>query len=306
MPARPVEAGYRVLVVGGRGMLGGEVCRYLRSLGDFHVDATGRRSEEGSLDLDVRRGAEGIEPILRQTEYHLVVNCVGILKPDIDRKDPEAMQAALLANAVWPHALAAAASQAGTRVVHMSTDGVFIGNTAPAYYEDDPPDSADDYGWMKALGEPDCEACLSIRCSIIGTDPARGRGLVEWVRSLGEGSEVEGYEDHRWNGVTTHQFAQLCEAIVRRGTFRGLRNRSRVYHFCPNPEITKAKLVGLLSEVLGKDLRVRGRPATGGPMNRVLGTRFTDLTMHVKAPADWRQVIRETLQLRDKKPTRRL
>jgi len=285
----------RVLVLGQSGMLGHMVYHYLSSIDECSVDATQRIDCLDQLFLDVETRPEDFGQILSTGEYHFIINCMGVLNTEVQKQLPDAMCRTIKVNTLWPHYLAQAANNEGVSVIHMSTDGVFSGNNISPYFEDDVVDCGDAYGQSKALGESDATNVLNIRCSIIGPDPIKRRGLYEWIQNLPEGSCVEGFENHVWNGVTILQFAQLCHRIICDNAFQEMRAESSVHHFCPNPSITKYQLLCMLSESLGKQISIQKVEHPNGKLVRVLDSRFTMLKSIFPDESDWENVIRAML-----------
>ena len=54
---------------------------------------------------------------------------------------------------------------------------------------------------------------MVIRTSIIGEEIHNNASLIEWAKSQ-KGKQVNGFTNHRWNGVTTYQYAAICEQII--------------------------------------------------------------------------------------------
>lgn len=206
--------------------------------------------------------------------YRYIINCIGILKPAVKEHDTASLARAIRVNALFPHHLAAMAPD--SRIVHLSTDGVFSGSLNRPYLETDPTDCPDAYGKTKALGECPAPNVLNIRCSIIGRDPNFQKGLIEWVLRARDGDELAGYEDHLWNGVTTRQFAELCRRIIESGAFAPLRQESGLHHFCPNPAITKYDLLCAIRDAARRNITIR-RTRSAAPVTRILGTIYSQL-----------------------------
>jgi dTDP-4-dehydrorhamnose reductase len=139
----------------------------------------------------------------------VIVNCVGVVK---QRPSSQDAVETIAVNALLPHQLAEAAAEAGSRLVHISTDCVFSGEKG-GYNEADRPDAPDLYGRSKALGEPGGGHVLVLRTSIIGRELSGRRSLLEWLIS-NAGSGVPGYTRVRWNGLTTFSFSQLIATLI--------------------------------------------------------------------------------------------
>jgi dTDP-4-dehydrorhamnose reductase len=195
-----------------------------------------------------------------------VVNAVGITAPHIDEDDRASVAAAHEVNAAFPPRLAAAAREHGARVIHLSTDGVFSGAAGP-YDEDAPADADGVYATTKLEGE----VATTLRCSIVGPEPPGGVSLLAWVLSQPRGAAIDGFANHRWNGVTTFAFARVCRGIVTEGL-----ELPSPLHLVPADVVTKAQLVALIAEGFGRDdLEVRAVDAPRA-VDRSLASRHGD------------------------------
>lgn len=142
----------------------------------------------------------------------IIINAIGKIKQKTNN------EAELLwANAILPLELKNRLLPSQT-LVHPSTDCVFSGNKGEPYTIDDEPDATDSYGWSKRLGElallgrPNT---VIIRVSMIGPDrsPAQ-KGLLGWFLSQPEGSELKGFTNHLWNGITTLEWCKQVESLL--------------------------------------------------------------------------------------------
>ena len=266
----------RVLVLGTTGMLGHMVLDTMRAAPALEVDGTQRVRPGVDGYLDAEAGPEGVRALLARSDYEYAVNCIGVTRPNIDERDADSVRRAEAVNARFPHELAAAAADAGTRVVHVSTDGVFA-DDAGRCFEDTQPAPADVYGRTKLAGELSDPHALTLRCSVVGPDPAGRRGLLEWFLAQPDGAEVTGYADHRWSGVTTLQLAELCRELIVRDGFERVRAESPVHHVCLNEPLSKHALLVAFGAAYDKRVTVASGPGPQPPVTRVLGTRFSAL-----------------------------
>ena len=171
-------------------------------------------------------------------------------------------------NARFPLRLADAAAARGSRVVHATTDGVFSGRDGP-YDEAARHDAGDVYGTSKSRGEAAGEHVVNLRCSIVGPEPGGGapRSLLGWLLAQPRGATLAGYDDQRWNGITTLHFAHLCAGIVRGGD-----PPSGTRHVVPADVVTKAELLGLLARAHGRDDLTIVPGPSAAPADRSLAT----------------------------------
>jgi len=284
----------KVLVLGSEGMLGSAVASYLEAHG-WTVSGTQRRNPLLSTYLNATGGAESWRPQLARAEGGFIINCVGILKAETGEDRAQAILNAIEVNAAFPHRMAVAAASVGAKLIHVSTDGVFSVRKSEPYTESDPPNCDDHYGRTKCLGECPAANVLNIRCSVIGRDGRKRKGLLEWVLRLPDGTEVQGFRNQTWNGVTTLQFAEMCSNLMSSGRFEEARRASAVHHFCPNSATTKYDLLCVWSQVSGK--RITVRPVDGPDGGRLLATRYPFLDSVYPNRPEWRDLLAELTRL---------
>lgn len=267
----------RVLVLGKTGMLGQAVLQTLSQDAALQVEGTHRRHSSDPLYFDVETaGSRWRDMMARWGRYDVVINCIGILQSDINEQDANSMQRAIRINALFPHELAAVAAEQGSRVILVSTDGVFSGAGGP-YFEDAQCDCTDLYGKTKSLGEVRSPGALTIRCSLIGRDVLNKRGLLEWFLAQPDGAQLPGYTDYLWNGVTTLQFAQMCRRLIGRDRFNEVLSDGSIHHFCPNNPVSKFELLSIFKAVFHKDVRIVPARCGEVPIRRVLASRSRQL-----------------------------
>ncbi|MDP3685635.1 MAG: SDR family oxidoreductase [bacterium] len=279
----------RVLVLGATGMLGSMVYRYFRARTTHTVVGTVRTNDPPTdyLAFDAERDEEQpLGDLLERVQPNFIVNCVGVIKPYCRDDDPLGIQRALTVNALFPYRLAAAAERVHANVLQIATDCVYSGENG-SYLEGSPHDPLDAYGKTKSLGEVKAERVLHLRCSIVGPELFRKVSLLEWFLHQEDGAIVQGFTHHRWNGVTTLQFAQCCAEIVNAEErfFDTLIHASPVHHFLPNATVTKYELLCILADVFGKRVQIEKANQPSPPIDRTLSSRFSFLgTPHGSKP----------------------
>lgn len=256
----------RVLVLGGDGMLGGELVRRLGR--DHDLTATVRTAapvaalpaEKVLCGVDVRH-ADALVEAFAVARPEVVINAVGLVARRVD--DGGALPA-IEVNAQFPHRLAQLCAAVRARLVQVSTDCVFSGRLGD-YHEDDVPDPVDLHGMTKLLGEVRAPGVLTLRTSLLGLESAViPRGLVEWF--LSAAGPVPGYRRVHYSGVTTTEFARFVHlALV------GYPDLSGVWHLASEP-ITKFDLLTLLADRLGRQ-SVEIVPSDAEVRNRALSAR---------------------------------
>jgi dTDP-4-dehydrorhamnose reductase len=258
------------------GMLGRTVYATLSADPRFEVRGTRRPGRPGGIALDAEEGIESLRRAVADAgPPALVINAIGLRADRIREDDPASVRVAARVNSEFPRELATVAEETGMRVVHVSTDGVFA-PSAGCCFEDTPASATDVYGRTKSGGEASSPRVVNLRCSLVGPDPAGGRGLFEWFRRRPPGSRVTGFVDQRWNGVTTAQLAEVCRLLAVPATFDAVRAEGALHHFCPNRGLSKHELLVLFKEALGSDVVVVPGES-GAPSSRELGTRRRSL-----------------------------
>jgi dTDP-4-dehydrorhamnose reductase len=134
----------RWIVAGDKGQLGRALVRVLM--------ASPGRELVAAVDLpelDIA-DAEAVEALVAANPADFVVNAAAFTQ--VDRCESE-RDAAHRSNAVGPGVLARSCARVGSRLVHVSTDYVFAGDSERPYREEDTPAPVSVYGKTKREGE---------------------------------------------------------------------------------------------------------------------------------------------------------
>ncbi len=200
LASRMTDRDRRVFVLGHRGMLGHVVARYAAESGCTVLtsDARYTASPRDALVEEVR-----------ESDASAVINCLGLTKQRSDDRS-----ALYLANSVFPVHLAGRL-RPSQLLVHASTDCVFAGSRG-GYLIDDECDATDAYGFSKVLGEGVARLpnAAVLRVSVVGPDRGDGRGLLAWFLRQPAGKPISGFTNHRWNGVTTLEWAAMAVDLI--------------------------------------------------------------------------------------------
>lgn len=270
----------KVLVLGGNGMLGSMVTYYLHTQTDYQVEATYRDAPLPEIPV-AWHFLDAAHPRSDLWEgVTWVINCLGITKPRL-AGDARGIMQAIQVNALFPWLLAQEAETWGFSVIHITTDCVFAGDRAP-YDEFSPADAVDVYGKTKSLGEVASPQVFNIRTSIVGPELRRRYFLLSWFLDQPEGATVNGFANHRWNGITTLHFAKLCHALMEHPQIRW--PPSRLLHITAAKAVSKAQLLGIFQRHFRTDLHVRNAQATQS-LDRRLTTRYPEIAQTLWAGA---------------------
>jgi len=130
-----------VLILGGRGRLGGALARMWSQ--EYDVQALARP------ELDVA-DLPALKNLLESASFDVLVNCTGLT--NVDRCETDREEAEIV-NARAPGVMAEAAEAKRARFIHFSTDYVFDGAKTTPYTEEDVARPLGHYGRTKLAGE---------------------------------------------------------------------------------------------------------------------------------------------------------
>jgi dTDP-4-dehydrorhamnose reductase len=270
-----------VLVMGVSGMLGSIVFNYLSDIDNLTVFGTVRNPDyqkDNVLLFDANDIAQLEKDEFAKLQIDYCINCIGIIKPLCKDNDINGVKRAIKINAEFPWKLGEYAKNHEIKVLQIGTDCVYSGKEGN-YNEDATHDPLDVYGKTKSLGEPFDGSTLIIRCSIIGPEMKKQKySLLEWFLSQPKGGKIGGYEHHKWNGVTTLQFAQICEQIILNDAFDMLMDISHIHHYVPNNTVTKYELMNIFNDLYTKDLEIEKINIPEQSVDRTLSTKFDELS----------------------------
>lgn len=219
----------KVFILGHRGMLGHVVARYLQDRG-FEVISSERRYEGTPRDPLIEE--------VRFSQASWVINAIGRIK----QRSTDFTEL-LRINSLFPLQLASRLLPQ-QRLLHASTDCVFSGQSGsyPLMHERD---ATDDYGFSKILGEEAIQGVNSyiFRVSIVGPELSQGHGLLGWF--FRQNGRINGYVNHRWNGITTLEWAKHAASLIS-GSWKPPRT---IVQFASSPSVSKYELLSAAAAV---------------------------------------------------------
>ena len=293
-------------------MLGQQLVRLMGRKPEYDVLATGRDNEPrfsgGSCgytrlditdDLAVARLFEDFEP-------DVVVNCAAMTQVDACETDRDPCWKV---NASAVEGLAHCCKDHGARLVQISTDFVFDGESGP-YREDARPNPISYYGRSKLAGENKARGAGNDRWAIVRTvlvygapDQDSRSNFVTWVRdNLAAGNRINVVTD-QWRTPTW--VVDLADGVERVIRFR----KKGVFHISGREYLSVNEFAHRIADVAGLDATLIGeadRSTFNQPAERPGKTGFiilkaeTELGYH---PHDFEESIRQTLGLAPSRKT---
>ena len=259
----------KILILGSTGMLGNAVTSYFKSNSQYEITTTYRDEKIAftgkTVKFDVLKDAIDILPV----NFDYIINCIGIIKPFMAENPVAAIQI----NSVFPWVLADWCAGHNIKMLHITTECVYSGSKG-RYVETDLHDALDDYGKSKSLGECSNKSMV-LRTSIIGEEIHKDASLIAWAKKQ-RGQTIGGFSTHLWNGVTTKQYAIICDKIM-----QGNMYQEGLFHIFASDDVSKLEMMHMFNEKysLGMTIEEKSPPA----VDRTLRSGF-DLHQRLEIP----------------------
>lgn len=242
----------RYLLTGAAGQLGAAFRRRLGAGGDELVAFTRR-------ELDLTDGAAVLAAVT-SARPDVVLNCAAYNA--VDQAEDDA-PAALAVNAFAVHDLARAATAAGARLVHYSTDFVFDGMALAPYREDSPANPLSVYGQSKLVGEwlaLEAPGAVVIRVESLFGGPATRSSIDRIVQTLRSGQSPLVFTDRVVSPSYVEDVIDATLALLSREATGG------IYHCVNAGSTTWHGLAEVISHLLGSSVGLQGLAMADVPM----------------------------------------
>ena len=248
-----------VLVLGSSGMLG-KMCSLVLD-DDKNLNLTGTYNNQDRFILHKAKNIkvykfnamiDDLAGLIDKVNPEYVINCIGRIKPTIDEKNTESISQANKINSFFPKELEVLTQQKGFKLIQIGTDCVFSGDKG-SYTINDEYDADDVYGKTKVEGELDSGTKMLVRTSIVGPEVKPGLSLLNWFLELDQSSDVNGFENHMWNGITTLAFANIIKGLIENSYYT-----AKVTHLTPKDIVSKYELLLLFKKNFNReDIQVK-------------------------------------------------
>jgi dTDP-4-dehydrorhamnose reductase len=198
----------KVVIIGATGMVG-HILFSEFSRRNIDVIGIGRReSKNDIMKFDIHTEWEQVRRFLKDGNFDAVINCSAIL---VNESEINRLQSVYI-NSFLPHLLVDLFRASRTKVIHLSTGGVFSGEDE-FYFEDSQLSPPTFYGITKAAGEFNNDKDLVIRSDFWGPDNKKnGIGLFNWF--LNQDEDVSAYTKVFFNGISNVELARLVLGLM--------------------------------------------------------------------------------------------
>lgn len=208
-----------ILVTGSKGQLGNEILDVIKTgraeigpISDCYQNCTVFKTDISELDIC---NLSTVRDFCKNNKIDLIINCAAYT--DVDGCEIN-KESAFKVNVLGPRNLAIVSSETNAKLVHISTDYVFSGETNIPYLESDISDAKNIYGSTKYLGEQYvremCNKYFLVRSSWLYGYV--GNNFVKTIIKLaGEKNEIKVVNDQRGNPTSANDLAyhilKICQ-----------------------------------------------------------------------------------------------
>ena len=227
----------KVLILGVDGMLGHGVKKAFQN-SSLEMYYTSRRNYPHNTNLlKYEAGVDNDSDLSKKlSEIDYVINCIGVIKPEIKNKDSASILNSIKINSLFPHLLNKLAIDNGVKVIQIATDCVYDGLKG-GYNENFPHNANDIYGKSKSIGEVRAQNFYNLRVSIVGKEIKGFKSLISWFLKT-ENKKINGFSNHTWNGITTLAFAKIVYSAIKNNI-----SLPNTLHIIPKDVVSKFELL---------------------------------------------------------------
>jgi dTDP-4-dehydrorhamnose reductase len=243
----------KILITGANGQLGSE----LKELSVHYTQFEWVFADRSVLDLS---NLDSIPTVLDSLQPQIIINCAAYTAVDKAETETE------LADVLNHQAVAVMAQWSAAndcRLVHISTDYVFDGNSSTALDEEAPTAPINVYGQTKLVGELACmrenPEAITIRTSWVYS--TFGNNFVKTMsRLMQERDQLSVVKDQIGSPTYAADLAQAIMTIVTHSNWQ-----AGIYHFSNEGEISWYEFALAIQEIGGFDCLVNGIPSSDYP-----------------------------------------
>jgi len=285
----------RVLVLGATGLLGNVVFNLLMREQKYHPIGTIRKKEsklffkeahyENLVVCNNINDEFELSRLFEKTNPDIVINCISLDEVSFKKK---CIFDFIMIYSILPHRLSRLCEISNSRLIQVSSDGIFSGLKGN-YLEQDIPDSKELYGLVKYLGELSESHTVTLRTSMIGHSLRKNHGILDWF--LAQNKFCNGFKNVIFSGLPTIELSIVIrDYIITNSSLSG------VYNIAAKP-ISKYDLLTKIAEVYKKNIKII--PVSSPILDRSLNSaHFYSITGY--AAPEWPDLIRI---MHENKPT---
>ena len=230
----------KILVTGKNGQLGRSIQKIVNT--DTKIGNNQSPNEYifvGREDLDLSSKSSISHYFDNNDKFDIIINCAAYTQVDRAEQDAE------LANQINHLAvkqLASIANELQTKLIHISTDYVFDGESNKPYMETDTTNPINTYGKTKLAGEQALQEVMPMNALIIRTSwlySEYGNNFVSTMLRLSkERDELNVVSDQIGSPTYATDLADAILEIIKHKKFRDVGQTTQIYHYSGEGEIS--------------------------------------------------------------------
>ena len=270
----------RILVTGKNGQLGRSIQKLVNT--DAKIDNNQYSNEfifVGREELDLSSESGISHYFDNNNKFDIIINCAAYTQVD---KAEQEVELASQINHLAVKQLASIANKQQAKLIHISTDYVFDGESDKPYTETDTPNPINVYGKTKLAGEKTLQAVMPMNAIIIRTSwlySEYGNNFVSTMLRLGEErGEISVVNDQIGSPTYATDLAKIILHIIKTKEFKEMGQVAQIYHYsnkgkCSWHEFAKEifKIVEVSCKVNPIATQQYPTPANR-PMNTIMST----------------------------------
>ena len=230
----------RILVTGKNGQLGRSIQKIVNT--DSKIDNNQNPNDFTFVareELDLSSESSISHYFDNNDKFDIIINCAAYTQ--VDRAEQEAELANQI-NHLAVKQLASIASNQRARLIHISTDYVFDGESNKPFTETDTPNPINAYGRTKLAGEKALQTVMPMNAVIIRTSwvySEYGNNFVETMIKLGkEQDELSVVNDQMGSPTYATDLADAILEIIKHKKFRDVAQTTQIYNYSNEGEIS--------------------------------------------------------------------
>jgi dTDP-4-dehydrorhamnose reductase len=270
----------RILVLGKNGQLGRSIHKLVNT--DTKIDNNQHSNDFIFIDregLDLSSESNIGHYFDSNDKFDIIINCAAYTQVD---KAEQEVELANQINHLAVKQLASIANKQQAKLIHISTDYVFDGESDKPYTETDTPNPINVYGKTKLAGEKTLQAVMPMNAIIIRTSwlySEYGNNFVSTMLRLGEErGEISVVNDQIGSPTYATDLAKIILHIIKTKEFKEMGQVAQIYHYsnkgkCSWHEFAKEifKIVEVSCKVNPIATQQYPTPANR-PMNTIMST----------------------------------
>jgi dTDP-4-dehydrorhamnose reductase len=248
----------RILVTGKNGQLGRSIQNIVNT--DTKIGNNQKPNDfifVGKEELDLSSESNINRYFDNNDEFDIIINCAAYTAVDKAEKEIE------LANQINHLAvkqLASIANKQQARLIHISTDYVFDGESDKPYTETDETNPINVYGKTKLAGEKALQEVMPMNAIIIRTSwvySEYGNNFVKTMLRLGkERDELNVVSDQIGSPTYATDLANAILEIIKNKEFREESQMTQIYHYSNEGEISWHEFAKEIFKIVKVDCKV--------------------------------------------------